>query len=122
MATPHVSGVVATLLEKHNFDKKAALKDLMSSVAQEKLVGRIGDESNNKLLQISNASPSETASFGGNIMNNKKEVAETKSTADALFIAAIVTMGFAALVLIAAVVTFRRVRSNASAASTDLTV
>jgi len=54
MATPHVAGVAALLLEKHNGNKQAAQAELFQLVAPNK-VTNIGPQSPNKLLQIPKA-------------------------------------------------------------------
>lgn len=50
MATPHVSGVVAMLLEKHGHDKKAALEELFR-LAVEGVISELDSVSPNLLLQ-----------------------------------------------------------------------
>eukprot|EP00612_Vaucheria_litorea_P000580 CAMPEP_0171459498 /NCGR_PEP_ID=MMETSP0945-20130129/4760_1 /TAXON_ID=109269 /ORGANISM="Vaucheria litorea, Strain CCMP2940" /LENGTH=564 /DNA_ID=CAMNT_0011985533 /DNA_START=95 /DNA_END=1789 /DNA_ORIENTATION=+ len=50
MATPHVAGVAATLLQKHNFNKNAAISELLSNVALNKISDVKGTP--NKLLQV----------------------------------------------------------------------
>ncbi|GBG35228.1 Subtilisin-like protease 8, partial [Hondaea fermentalgiana] len=52
MATPHVAGVAATLLEKHNKDKDAAQSELFSLLVADKVLGLEGDDSPNLLLQV----------------------------------------------------------------------
>ncbi|CAK9005404.1 Extracellular serine proteinase, partial [Durusdinium trenchii] len=51
MATPHVAGVAALLLEKHNYDKDAAQTELLSLLIANK-VKSIGNNSPNLLLQV----------------------------------------------------------------------
>lgn len=51
MATPLVAGAAATLLEKHNFDKTAAVGNLLSIAASNKL-SYINSHSPNLLLQV----------------------------------------------------------------------
>lgn len=50
MATPHVSGVAAVLLQKHNFNKRAAMDELFSTLAKDKIIDPKG--SPNLLLQL----------------------------------------------------------------------
>lgn len=49
MATPHVAGVAATMLQKHNFDRNAAQKELLGISAVGKLSNLLSV--NNELLQ-----------------------------------------------------------------------
>ena len=50
MATPHVAGAVALLLQKHGFDKKAAMLELYAIAGERKISGIISGP--NKLLRL----------------------------------------------------------------------
>lgn len=65
MATPHVAGVVATLLEKHEKNKKDTMSDLFSSGVSGKIKD-VKEGSTNLLLQVSTYTgpPTRAPTFG----------------------------------------------------------